>query len=314
MSRTIALALFLAVGAHAQDKPEAQPSSLVLTASLDKAKYTLPEEMQIEVRLENSGDKEVEVNELAYEESSLTFHVAAEWADKTKKDYVLSVTRPDPHVKGRLGPGRVALGPKKSMTLIRRFPTLAAGKFRITAKYASGSAEVASGAVEAEVSSPAQGNKLVATVATSQQGTFSFELNPQDAPVNVSNFVELVRRGFYNDMIWHRVVSKNWIQTGCPYGLGIGGPGYTVKAELDQASPQHDVGTVAMSNFEKTGSHGSQFFISLARLPALDKKYTIIGKVVEMEPVQAIGRSDVDKNTDRPRTDVRITNITIGLK
>jgi cyclophilin family peptidyl-prolyl cis-trans isomerase len=296
-------------------KAETKKSDLVLTASVDKAKYALPEEMQVEVKLENTADKDAEINELTYEESSVTFRVKAEWAGGQTKEYDLAVIRPDAHVSGRLAPVRVTLGAKKSLTLLRRFPTLAPGKFEITAKFKSGTGDVASAPVQYEVEGTAAGNKLVATVTTSQQGSFTIDLLPREAPGNVSNFVELVRRGFYNDMIFHRVINKQWVQTGCPYGTGLGGPGYALKAETEQGV-KHEEGSVSMSGFEKAGHCGSQFFICLGLLPALDKKFTIVGRVPtdQLEAVKAVGRADVDKNTDRPRADVKVTNITIGTK
>ncbi|MBI2931656.1 MAG: peptidylprolyl isomerase [Planctomycetes bacterium] len=320
MIASLALAVILAL-AQEPPKPEAPPvnrpaSDVKLSATLDKASYALGDEMQIEARLENTSDKDIEINEPTYEEGSMTFHVSVEWADdKKKQEYDLAVVRPDPHVKTRLSPLRVALGAKKSLTLVRRFPTLAAGTFTFTARYSSLNGVVEAAPVTAKVEAPSAGNKLFATVTTAQHGKFSFELKPKDAPANVSNFVELVRRDFYNDMIVHRIIKKNWIQTGCPYGLGIGGPGYAVKAETPQ-EVAFEEGTVAMSGYEKSGYHGSQFFITLAPLPALDKKFTIIGKVPadQLEPVRAIGNVEVDKNTDRPRNDVRITGITIELK
>ncbi len=299
-----------------QDPPK-PASPLTLTATLDRAdgKYVLLDEIQIEVKLENTGEKALEVTELAYEEGSLSFAVKAEYAGGAIKEFLLTHIRPDPHVKVRLAPSRVSLAPKKSLTFARRFPTIAPGKFAITANFHNDGANVAAAAVTAEVAGATGGNKLVATVTTASHGAFSFELRGQDTPANVSNFVELARRGFYKDMLFNRVVPKHWVQAGCPYGLGIGGPGYSVKPELED-TVRHEEGTVSMAGFEKTGFHGSQFFICLGPQPALDKKYTVIGKVAadQIEAVRTIGKVTSDKITERPTTDVRITDITITVK
>jgi peptidyl-prolyl cis-trans isomerase B (cyclophilin B) len=202
------------------------------------------------------------------------------------------------------------------MTYVRRFPTIAPGDYAITARYQSGAGEVVATAVKAKVEGSTAGNKLVVTVATHQHGSFSFELKPQDAPASVTSFVELVKKDFYRDMIFFRVIPKNWIQTGCPYSTGLGGPGYAMKSEAETQTSVHDAGTVSLAGNEKGGWTGSQFFITLSRLPGLDKKFTIIGKLVDgqLDVVNAIGKADVDKNTDRPRNDIRIQSVTVAVK
>ena len=112
----------------------------------------------------------------------------------------------------------------------------------------------------------------------------------------------LVKRGFYNNMNFHRIIKNGWIQTGCPYDLGFGHAGYAVKSEAENQTVLHEAGTVAMSQNLKSGFTGSQFFIDLKRQEAHDKKFTIIGRVPEsrMEVVKQIGSVDTDKNTDRP--------------
>jgi cyclophilin family peptidyl-prolyl cis-trans isomerase len=130
----------------------------------------------------------------------------------------------------------------------------------------------------------------------------------------VANFVALSKRGFYNGLNFHRVVKNSWIQTGCPYDNGYGGPGYAVKSEAEAQTVLHEPGSVSMSGNLKSGFAGSQFFISLTNLPAFDKKYTVIGKVTAggLDTVRKIGMVEVDKNTDRPsKEDVRLKEIKI---
>ena len=139
--------------------------------------------------------------------------------------------------------------------------------------------------------------------------TFSFKLFPEDAPGTVENFIKLAKKGFYDGTIFHRVIKGFMIQGGDPDGTGMGGPGYTIKAEFNKR--KHVAGTVAMARTADPDSAGSQFYVCLAPASHLDEKYTVFGQVVEgMEVVQAIGRVSTDSR-DRPLEKVVIKKVTI---
>ncbi|MCQ8903803.1 MAG: peptidylprolyl isomerase [Methanothrix sp.] len=125
-----------------------------------------------------------------------------------------------------------------------------------------------------------------------------------DMPITAGNFLKLVERGFYDGVIFHRVIAGFMIQTGDPTGTGYGGPGYTIPDEFSRHN-RNDRGTVAMANAgPNTG--GSQFFINLVNNNYLDRMHPVFGKVVEgMDVVDKIGgvRTDAD---DRPLEDVVI--------
>lgn len=153
------------------------------------------------------------------------------------------------------------------------------------------------------------GSRLVATVETNL-GTFSFELFPDDAPGTVANFVKLARKGFYDGVIFHRVVPGFVIQGGEPTGTGRGGPGYTIKAEFNRR--KHVAGTVAMARSAHPDSAGSQFYVCLAPAPHLDGSYTVFGQVIDgMDVVQAIGRVRADADA-RPLEKVVMKKVTIS--
>ena len=292
-------------------------SALKLTLAADKPRVQLGQEIQFEVRVENTGDKDVEINDLQYEERSLTFAVTGTFkaAGDRKRDYVLAVSRPEPQVAARLPLPKVTLGAKKSLTLLHRVTAVGVGTFEFTAKYASGAGDVASTAVKVEVEGTNQGNRLAAVVEIEEAGAFQVVLTPDVSPVNVTHLAGLISRGFYNDSIVHRVIRHSWIQMGCPYGLGVGGPGYAVKAELDK-TVRHEAGTVSMSGYEKTGYTGSQFFIVLGPHPSLDGKYTTVGKVEGdglSKVVEPISKKDTDRNTDMPRQPVKIKKVTLAV-
>jgi peptidyl-prolyl cis-trans isomerase B (cyclophilin B) len=298
----------------AQQPPATGPSDLTLTLTADKSEYVLGEEVQADVTLTNSGDRNLDVAELTFEERSLSFDISFEAAPGKTKQFTYSVLKPDPHLVDRVGPARVTLKPKKSLSGIFRIPTLKPGALSITAVYKGAEKELRSAALSLKVAAQADGsNRLAAAVSTSK-GDFQIDLLPEEAPNNVASFVSLANRGFYNNMNFHRIIRNSWIQTGCPYDLGFGHAGYAVKSEAEGQSLVHDAGTVAMSQNLKSGFTGSQFFIDLKRQEAHDKKFTIIGRVPEsrMEVVKQIGSVDTDKNTDRPmKEDIRLKEIKI---
>ena len=117
------------------------------------------------------------------------------------------------------------------------------------------------------------------------------EFFPQDAPKTVENFVTLAKKGFYNGLIFHRVVPDFVVQGGDPQGNGTGGPGYTIKAEFNKQ--KHVRGTLAMARSQHPDSAGSQFYITYGATPHLDGNYTVFGKVTSgMEHVDRIKQGD----------------------
>lgn len=127
------------------------------------------------------------------------------------------------------------------------------------------------------------------------KGVMKVEFFEKDAPNTVANFVSLSKKGFYDELTFHRVIPNFVIQGGCPNGDGAGGPGYTIKCELNGDNQYHDKGVLSMAHAGRdTG--GSQFFICHSRenTQHLDRKHTVFGKVVEgVEIVDEIRQGDV---------------------
>ena len=146
-------------------------------------------------------------------------------------------------------------------------------------------------------------------------GKIKIELDAEAAPITVENFKELVEEGFYDGLIFHRVISGFMIQGGCPEGTGMGGPGHTIKGEFaanGYDNPiKHVRGVISMARAMDPDSAGSQFFIMHEDAPYLDGQYAAFGKVVEgMEVVDEIANSMTDYN-DRPYTDVVMEKVYI---
>jgi peptidyl-prolyl cis-trans isomerase B (cyclophilin B) len=129
-------------------------------------------------------------------------------------------------------------------------------------------------------------------------GAIVLELYDEDAPKTVENFRKLAADGFYDDLVFHRVIPDFMIQGGCPEGTGTGGPGYTFEDEINQHKVER--GALAMAN-AGPNTNGSQFFIvTTAAAPWLDGKHTVFGRVVEgMDAVDSIERTQTDAS-DRP--------------
>ncbi len=150
-----------------------------------------------------------------------------------------------------------------------------------------------------------------ATIET-DAGTMVAELYPKIAPQTVNSFVFLAREGFYDNVIFHRVIPGFMIQGGDPTGTGTGGPGYRVPAEFNDT--KHDRGILSMARTQDPDSAGSQFFVMHARSPHLDNQYTAFGKVTAgLETIDKIVNAPRDDN-DRPNDPVKIKTITIEEK
>ena len=146
--------------------------------------------------------------------------------------------------------------------------------------------------------------------------TITAELYPEIAPNTVANFVTLVQSGFYDGVIFHRVIPGFMIPGGDPQGTGMGGPGYTIKGEFarngfKQNNLRHTRGVLSMARTMMPNSAGSQFFIMHADAPHLDGEYAAFGKVTEgMDAVDEIAAARNGRQ-DRPVTDQRIARATV---
>ena len=141
------------------------------------------------------------------------------------------------------------------------------------------------------------------------------ELYPEIAPQSVGNFIALANSGFYDGLIFHRVIPGFMIQGGDPNGVGIGGPGYSIRGEFTanrfENNLKHDRGVLSMARTMNPNSAGSQFFIMVAKAPHLDGQYASFGKVIEgMDVADAIVNTRTD-HMDKPLADQRMKTVTV---
>ena len=128
-------------------------------------------------------------------------------------------------------------------------------------------------------------------IMETSKGTIHLELFDKDAPGTVKNFISLSKKGFYDGLTFHRVISNFMIQGGCPKGTGSGDPGYKIKCETAGNPHKHTPGTLSMAHAGKdTG--GSQFFITHVATPHLDGVHTVFGRTKDMAVVNAIKKGD----------------------
>ncbi len=145
--------------------------------------------------------------------------------------------------------------------------------------------------------------------------TITAELYPDIAPNTVNNFISLIKKGFYDGLIFHRVISGFMVQGGCPLGQGYGNPAYSIKGEFKangfRNELRHTRGVLSMARSSDPNSAGSQFFIMHGDAPHLDGHYAAFGKVVSgLETVDAIAGTKTDMD-DKPITPQRMTKVTV---
>lgn len=155
----------------------------------------------------------------------------------------------------------------------------------------------------------------VVTIEMENGDVIKAELYPEIAPNTVNNFISLVKKGYYDGLIFHRVIKGFMIQGGCPDGNGTGGPGYSIKGEFSQNGFtnqfKHSAGVLSMARAMNPDSAGSQFFIMHEDSPHLDGSYASFGKVIEgMEIVDKIAKVRTDWN-DRPMKEQKMKKVTV---
>ena len=155
----------------------------------------------------------------------------------------------------------------------------------------------------------------VVTITMENGDVMKAELYPEIAPNTVNNFISLIKKGFYDGLIFHRVICGFMIQGGCPDGTGMGGPGYSIKGEFSgngfANDLKHTEGVLSMARAAHPDSAGSQFFIMHKTSPHLDGSYAAFGKVTEgLDIVDTIANTPTDY-MDRPYETQRIQSMTV---
>ena len=162
-------------------------------------------------------------------------------------------------------------------------------------------------------------NNPIVTITMEDGGKIVAELYPDIAPQSVYNFISLIKKGFYNGLIFHRCIYGFMIQGGCPDGTGMGGPGYCIKGEFKSNGFNNDLrhsrGVLSMARAQDPNSAGSQFFIMHKDSPHLDGDYAAFGMVIEgMEVVDAIASAPRNMITNKPKKPQVMASVTVDTK
>ena len=159
----------------------------------------------------------------------------------------------------------------------------------------------------------------IMTITMADGGKIVCELYPEKAPQSVRNMIALANKGFYDGLIFHRVISGFMIQGGCPKGTGTGGPGYCIKGEFKSNGFQNDLrhtrGVLSMARTMIPDSAGSQFFIMHKDAPHLDGEYAAFGMVIDgMDVVDAIASAPRNMMTNKPKKDQRMAKVRVDTR
>ena len=156
----------------------------------------------------------------------------------------------------------------------------------------------------------------VVTIEMEDGSAIIAELYPDVAPNTVNNFISLIKNGFYDGLIFHRVIKGFMLQGGCPHGSGVGDPGYSIRGEFAKNGVENDLkhtrGVLSMARSSAPDSAGSQFFIMHEDSPHLDGSYAAFGCVTEgLDVVDAIAEVETDRRSDRPENVQRMAKVTV---
>ena len=159
----------------------------------------------------------------------------------------------------------------------------------------------------------------IVTITMDNGDVMKAELYPEIAPNTVNNFISLVKKGFYDGLIFHRVINGFMIQGGCPDGTGMGGPGYSIKGEFTQNrfknDLKHTAGVLSMARAMHPNSAGSQFFIMHKDAPHLDGQYAAFGCVMDgMDVVDRIVNQPRNMMTNKPKKDQVMAKVTVDTQ
>jgi len=155
----------------------------------------------------------------------------------------------------------------------------------------------------------------IVTIVMENGSVIKAELYPECAPNTVNNFISLINKGYYDGIIFHRVIKGFMLQGGCPQGTGTGGPGYSIKGEFTKNGFKNDLvherGVLSMARTAMPDTAGSQFFLMHAKAPHLDGSYAAFGKVIEgLDVVDAIADTKTDMR-DKPVSEQKIKKVTV---
>jgi cyclophilin family peptidyl-prolyl cis-trans isomerase len=313
-----------------EEKPMSTPSSLKLTISSPKTEIIIGDWIQIDLTLTNMTNAEIKVTKPIIDIDSISFLIKNIPLQPKEKEWSFSysVLAPSVYEHNKNNLEKITLGktgtPESEFKTKFNIPALALATWQIKADYKGGSEIVSSEPLDFKIVPPKsekadeiiKDGELTATIETSK-GNMTCRFFFNAAPNTVLNFARLAKEGFYNNLIFHRIIKGFMIQGGDPEGTGGGGPGYSIKAEFNHN--KHLKGTLSMARSTSNDSAGSQFFICLQPQQRLDHQYTTFGELLEgVDTLDAIGSvktsGEAGNPQNKPLDNVVIKSISLGFK
>ncbi|MFH0887949.1 MAG: peptidylprolyl isomerase [Planctomycetota bacterium] len=317
----VALMLNISQLTYSKEEKQMPNPPLKLTISSPQTEVVIGDWIQIDLTLANTTDMDMRVVKPVIDIDSISFQIKnTPLSDKEKAwSFIYSTITPSVYEHKKDTMEKITIATKSEFKTKFNIPALVLASWQIKASYQGGSGIVSSELLDFKIIPPKSekadevinDGELTATIETSK-GTMSCRFFFNAAPNTMLNFVKSAKDGFYNNLIFHRIIKGFMIQGGCPQGTGTGGPGYSIKAEFNKN--KHLKGILSMARSTSNDSAGSQFFICLAPAPSLDNQYTAFGELLEGKDVlDAIGSVKTGAS-DRPVENVTIKKISVGFK
>ena len=285
-------------------------ATIVATAAGLALRITMPEgavkvgdRVPMKVELKNETAEAIKAPELKFDSGSLSFDIA--YGERTFRHTRWGITGRTP-----VSPKQVEIAAGASLEYTHNFDAVKVGKYTFTANY-RGPAGKSIKTEPFDVTVQPNGEaKEVTVVLQTTAGEMHAQFYPDEALNTVLNWVGLARDGYYDGIIFHRVIKEFMIQTGDPQGTGMGGPGYAFPDEFDKSRKHTGAGILSMAN-SGPNTNGSQFFITLVPTPWLDNKHSVFGKIVMGEEIVAkIGATKTNAQ-DRPLSELKMEKLTV---
>ena len=277
-------------------------AGLKLTVSLPEGEFKVGDKVDIALELKNEGDGVIKVRDLVFDSASASFDISFLGRSYRHTHWGMSAQAP-------VKPKEVELEAGASLKYTHPFYALQAGVYEVGASYRGSSEALHTTKFKIDVK-PQDGADKVTVVIETNMGTIKGELFADGALNTVLHFAGRAREGFYDGLIFHRVMDGFMLQGGDPDGTGMGGPGYAFPDEFDPRLRHTGAGIFSMAN-SGPATNGSQFFITLGPTPHLDNKHSVFGKVIEGQDV--VGKIGVVQTAarNRPVNDVVMTSVKI---
>jgi peptidyl-prolyl cis-trans isomerase B (cyclophilin B) len=330
----ITCSLLIITGFSVNDGIAAPPApSLKIAATAEQNEVTIGDWMVITLNFTNTTANKMDIIKPILDIDSVSFQIKTTPLSNTGKSFVYSVVTPSVYEHNQAQMAKISLAAGAEFKETFKIPAVTLGLWEITAYYKGFQSPISVEPLRINIIPPksdksdppvgeagkpekVKDGELLARIETSK-GVMKCRFFFNDTPNTAMNFIRLAKEGFYDKLIFHRIIKGFMIQGGCPQGTGTGSPGYSIKAEFN--ANKHIKGTLSMARSSNNDSAGSQFFICHAQAQNLDNKYTAFGQVIEgLDTLDTIANIPTITNTQgepsKPTENIFIKSITFEFR